>query len=384
MKILQIISSFKPSRAGDSNICANLSQVLVERGHKVTIITTNFNFDTKYAETMDDVEIIPFKCIANLGLFLYTPEINVWLKNNMKYYDVVHLHNVRSYQNIIVHKYAKKYRLPYVLQGHGTILRIIEKKILKQLYDIVFGHKIIKNAHKYVAVSNIEKGQYLQMRIDSSKISLIPNALKIDDFNDLPEKGLFRKKIGVKNETKLILYLGRIHKIKGIDFLIKSFSILCNELEDVVLVIAGPDDGYLRDLEKLAIKTSATDKIKFVGYTEKKMGCVDADVLVYPSIHEIFGLVPFEAIMCGTPIIVSEGSGCGELVKEAKCGSLVKYGDINDLNKKIKYIFENPNETENMVMAGKKYIMKNLTWEQNVDKFESDYMDCIEQINRDV
>jgi glycosyltransferase involved in cell wall biosynthesis len=70
---------------------------------------------------------------------------------------------------------------------------------------------------------------------------------------------------------------------------------------------------------------------------EKIEALVDADVLVYPGILEIFGLVPFEAIMCGTPVIVADDCGCGEVIREADCGYLVKYGDIKDLKEKMKY-----------------------------------------------
>ena len=91
-----------------------LSKELVKRNHEVTIITTDFGFDSQYAKTLQDagVNVIPFHCLANVGLFLYSPSIKVWLKKNLKDFDIIHLHNFRSYQNVVVRIYAMKYGFP--------------------------------------------------------------------------------------------------------------------------------------------------------------------------------------------------------------------------------------------------------------------------------
>jgi glycosyltransferase involved in cell wall biosynthesis len=75
-----------------------------------------------------------------------------------------------------------------------------------------------------------------------------------------------------------------------------------------------------------------SDKVRFIGFMSPLAAAYqDADVLVYPSTYEIFGLVPFEALLCGTPVIVTDDCGCGEIIKEAGCGYLVHYGDVAGL-----------------------------------------------------
>ncbi|MGB2727285.1 MAG: glycosyltransferase family 4 protein [Halobacteriota archaeon] len=180
-------------------------------------------------------------------------------------------------------------------------------------------------------------------------------------------------------ENHMLLFLGRIHKRKGIDFLIKSFSELTREMPDVVLVIVGPD-GYKIEVEKLIKTLNLGNRVKLMGYVDEKdklSAYTDADVLVYPAIHEIFGLVPFKAMMCGTPIIVTDDCGCGELVREVNCGYLVKYGDVKGLKEKMRGIIENRGEGEEMVESGKKYIVENLTWDKVVRKMEEVYEICI-------
>lgn len=373
MKILHVIPYFTPKRGGNVNVVHNLSKQLAKRGHDVTIITTDFEFDEKYARTLEEigVEIFPFHCIANIKLFLISPSMKKWLKKNIKNFDTIHLHDFRSYQNYIVHYYARKYRIPYILQPHGSTPRIIEKRKFKWLFDVAFGYKILKDANRVIAVSKAEVEQCKQTGINEDKIVTVPDGIDIEAFKELPSHGKFREKYDIK-EDHMILFLGRIHKRKGVNFLIKTFSELAREMSNVVLVIIGPDDEYNIEVEKLIKTLNLNNRIKFIGYVDEKdklSAYVDADVLVYPAIHEIFGLVPFEAIMCGTPVIVTDDCGCGELVREANCGYLVKYGDVADLKDKMKMAIENPAEGEEMVERGKKYILENLTWDKVVEKF---------------
>ncbi len=117
----------------------HLSHWLARKGHEVTIITTDYRYDQDYARSLRNVEVIPFKRISNLGLFLYSPGIKGWLRSNISKYDIVHLHNFRSYQNTVVSTYAKKHGIPYLVQPHGSLPRMVEKEGLKQLYDRVWG-----------------------------------------------------------------------------------------------------------------------------------------------------------------------------------------------------------------------------------------------------
>jgi glycosyltransferase involved in cell wall biosynthesis len=100
---------------------------------------------------------------------------------------------------------------------------------------------------------------------------------------------------------------------------------------------------------------------------DKISAYVDADIFMHTVRYMGgVGLAPLEAILCDTPVIVTEE--CGEVVKEVNCGYIVIYGAINDLKEKIKYALENPEEGEEMVGRGKKYINDTLTWDNVVEK----------------
>jgi len=377
MKILQIIPFFTPSRGGSVIVQYYISKELCKRGHEVTIITTDFEFDKEYAKTLEKigVKVIPFHCIVNIKLFLISLGMGKWLKKEIRNFDVIHMHDFRSYQNVIVHHYAKKYNISYILQPHGSTPRVIEKKRLKWLFDVFFGYKILKDASKVIAVSKEEAEYDRQMGANNKKISVIYNGMDIEYFKNLPEYGAFKKKYGINK--KIILYLGRIHKSKGIDFVIKSFSKLVEEANDVILVIAGSDDGYKAELEKLIEKLNLIGKVKFTGFLDEEdkiSAYTDADLFVHTVQYMGgVGLTPLESILCDTPVIVTEE--CGEVIKEANAGYWVKYGDVNDLREKMKSILENPEEGEKMVKRGKKYITEYLTWSKNTEKILKNYLE---------
>lgn len=375
MKILQIIQFFAPKHGGSFAIAYELTKHLAKFGHDVTVITTDFEFDRNFAKSLEGVEVIPFHCQYNIAGFLLSTPMSKYLQENIAKFDIVHMHNFRTYQNIIAHKYAKKYNVPYILQAHGTVPRIIEKKSLKYVYDIFCGNRLLKDASNVIAVSNVEVDQYLQMNVSPEKIITIPNGIDIDSFRELPKKGNFRRKYNI-NEKRIILYLGRLHRRKGIGFLIKAYAELIKEEKDIILVLAGPNDGYLHEVESLVDKLNLKNKVKFTGFvdnTEKLAAYVDADVLVYPATFEIFGLVPFEAIMCGTPIIVTDDCGCGELIKESNSGYSIEYGDVNSLKEKISIILENPQYGKEFVDNGKKFVYNRLQWEFIVGQIISNY-----------
>jgi len=81
--------------------------------------------------------------------------------------------------------------------------------------------------------------------------------------------------------------------------------------------------------------------------------------------------------MCGTPVIVCDDCGCGEIIREADCGYLVKYGDVADLSEMIGNVLNHPEENAKKVQAGKEYIREQLAWERIVSQVENVYHDAI-------
>lgn len=203
----------------------------------------------------------------------------------------------------------------------------------------------------------------------------------MEEFEHLPPPGLFREKYNLKGK-RIILFFGRINWIKGIDFLTEAFYELAKLREDVVLVIAGTDQGYKPVLEMLINQLHISDKVIFPGFlrgTDKLSVLSDADVLVQTSRYEQGAGAPFEAILCDTPIIVSDNSGAGADVRKIDAGYLVEYGNRIALRDIMQQVLTHPDEARAKTQKAKEYIINNLSFSRGVEIYEALYTEIVER-----
>ena len=191
----------------------------------------------------------------------------------------------------------------------------------------------------------------------------------------------FREKAGIDKDSKIVLFLGRLHRIKGIDVLLRSYAQLSHDRKDTTLVLAGPDDGYRQEALSLTKELGLSDQVRFLEMIDSppNEAYSAADVLVYPSLYEVFGLVPFEALLCETPVVVSSGSGCSELIEKAKCGLVAKNGDINDLEGKIEHILGHPEGSRSMALRGSDFVKDHLSSKKISKRIEAMYIKMIDE-----
>jgi glycosyltransferase involved in cell wall biosynthesis len=375
MKILQLISYFNPRFGGDVLACYNLSRQLAKKGHEVTILTTDFGYDPGFAQDLasEGITVVPFHAVAHIGLFIYTPSMNHWLRNNGMHVDLIHMHNFRSYQNNCMVSFALKNTIPYILQAHGSVQPFFEKQRLKKLYDLVWGTRLLKNVSRVIALCESEADQYRRMHIAEEKLTIIQNAIDLSDFSDLPVKGTFRKKYAIAENEKMILFLGRIHKIKGIDLLIAAYADLVKEIPEIRLVIAGPDDHFLSVLMDQIRVLNLPKPPLFTGplYNREKLAAyVDADVYVLPSRYETYPTTVLEAWACGTPVIVTTGCLSSDLVEKA---GYVSTPDVNGLKKSILTVFGDETRRMKNKKAGLDLVKTELSMASFIRKIEDLY-----------
>jgi glycosyltransferase involved in cell wall biosynthesis len=380
LRILQVIEFFTPSTGGSTQIAYHLSFLLNQLGHQVTVCTSNYGKDQTQFRC-ENIKVERFTALPTRWRFYITPGLIPWTRKHLREFNIIHLHNVRTFQNLIIANQARKRGIPYVLSAHGSLPHVGNYYLAKSVVDNIFADRLIKGAQRLIAVSDMEARQYQNAGIEREKISLIHNGLDLEEFAILPARGLFRLKYSISDQTKIILFLGRLHKIKGIDQIITAFNTLNNHLKKFILVIAGPDDGVLSNLQRMTAQFGIGGQVIFTGplYRQEKLSAyVDADVLVSPGIYEIFGLVSFEAIMCGTPVIVSDNSGLGQLIKEAGAGYTISPGNIKALAAALKNIVDYPEEARQKVEAGQRYIRENLDWNKITSKLIDLYQECIQ------
>ncbi|MCJ7604698.1 MAG: glycosyltransferase, partial [Dehalococcoidales bacterium] len=316
--------------------------------------------------------------------FYYMPALKKEAEEHLKGFDVIHLNCYRSYQNLVLRRHAMKYGIPYIVDSHGSLPRTVGGRknvtwLLKYLFDTMTGTGILKDAARVISQTTGAMAEYREFGITDERIVRIPQPFDTEEFRDLPPPGSFRQAYGIPDK-KIILSLGRIHRIKGLRFLVESFQHMAAARDDVVLVIAGNDDGYLPELKRIVRNLDLADSVIFTGFVRgeaKLSALVDADVLVQTSLYEYGTGVPFEAILCGTPIIVSRETMASENVKDIDAGYLTEYGNHDDLTAMMNHVLENPAEAQAKTEKAREYIRANLSLEKVVGQYEQLYREVM-------
>lgn len=391
MRILHILPYFYPAVrfGGPVTVVYGISKELARRGHEVIVYTSDVDNDySRVSENIKEIDGIEVHYFRNLttkttpyNVFI-VPSMVSTLKKTIRSFDVVHIHGYRSFQNPKICKLSKSKAVPYIIHAHGTLPRIMAWQRLKWVYDVLFGYRLLRDASKVVALSQLEAQQYKAMGVPEEKIAIIPNGIDLSEYANLPPKGSFKKKFNIDEDKRIVLYLGRIHRSKGIDFLIKAYAHLTNDLKfrDALLVIAGPDDGYLTEAKRLVNSLRVADKVVFTGMLsekEKISAYVDSSITVNVEPRNVFGLVPLEAAACSTPVVVSKGNAISENIHQGKFGFSVEYNDIAGLAEIMRKVISDDVLRNEMGDRGRRFVFENCNWANVVTKLEKAYEETV-------
>lgn len=307
------------------------------------------------------------------------------LLKDSKNIDIFHSHGFRSFQEDLasIVAYIKKKHL--IITTHGASCgRDYFDYLKKRLYDIV--GTSLKNKFldiHYIAVAKIEIGFLEKLGISDERLHYIPHGVDFNYFKPSdPEEIIKKFNLSYLKHKKVILYVGRIYKNKGIDILINAFSLLRNEFKDVYLVLAGADFNYKNKIMEIANRENLKNRIIFLGHVPKKLLPKIyslANVVVYPSKFEIFGQVILEANACKKPVIASNHWGPKELIINNKTGFLIKYGDAEILKDKIIKILTDERLQERMGDFARQHVKSNFSWEMNAQKHYILYNNILEK-----
>lgn len=387
MKILHVVPSFAPcfSHGGVVNASYQIAKKQVENGHEVTVYTTDscnerLKFENNYNVDVDGIKVFYFKNISNTfknRLTIDTPISSInFIRKTIADFDIIHIHEHRHSLAIATHRYAKKNNVPYVIQAHGSVLPFFQKEQLKEIFDKLWGFNILYDASKAFALTEVEKEQYLKMGVPNDNIEIVPLGINLDEYGNLPDEGNFKSKYDIGENNKLILFLGRIHEIKGLDLLIRSFNQIPNE--NVRLAIVGGDYGFKEELEKLIDEYNLNDKIVFPGVLtgeDKLEALVDCDIFVMPSRYESFTTSGLEAMACSKPLILTKNNHIHTWVKDNV--GLISEFDEDNLSKCMKTLLNDDELCKKFGKSGRELIESQYDWNKISKQIEAIYVTCI-------
>lgn len=242
-------------------------------------------------------------------------------------FDLVHVHEIWLYTTYTACRTAKRHSVPYIVTVHGATdgPSLGQKRLKKWAYMRCVQGRHLRSADAVQALTQAEAA-HVRRIVGSTPVFVLPNGVDFAGAAKRSELRAFESRHPALKDQKTILFLGRLHRIKGLDVLVRSFARICDRHSDSVLVLAGPDDGVRARIERAVKKAGLSNRVVFTGpiYGPAKAAAFAiADIFVLPSYSEGLSISVLEALAAGVPVVISEGC-CFPEVAEQSAGLVVR------------------------------------------------------------
>lgn len=369
MKVLNVINSLDPVNGGGTvERTFQMSKYLVKAGVDCTILTTDIGLSHKRLNELDGITVIALPLIIKR---YFIPSFSLKrITNLVKKSDVIHLMGHWLFLNALVYLIAHHLKKPYVVCPAGLLPIYGRSKVLKSLYNVLIGKRIIRNANGLIAVTTGEVPHFKDYGVSIEKITIIPNGISKDDFLK-PAEGDFEllNKFGLVG-IPFILFMGYLAHIKGPDLLLKAF---CNAMETIQsyhLVFVGPDRGMMAELKDIVKSYNASDRVHFLGYlggVEKSIIYYASKLLVIPSRQEAMSIVVLEAGITRTPVLITDQCGFNEIAEFE--GGMIVEATVESLKNGLATILKDDNKLSFMGECLYKFTCKHFTWDMIIQRY---------------
>jgi len=340
MRVLQVTPALAPVYGGPSRVVSQLSRAIAAQGVRVDIVTTNAAgvdvLPVRLGEPLweDGVRTYYFPRQWPRG-YTFSRPLWRWLLREVGNYDVVHVNAVFSFSTAAASRAALRRSKPYVVSPHGMLAPwcLRYKRWKKAPYYRFVERRTLTAASAIHALTPGEADAIRSLGL-ATPVFVVPNGVNCAEFQSLPPRDLLRDRHPELMRGRLVVFLGRLDPIKGLDVLIGAFARMLrarSDLSDVRLVLAGPDlTGYRRTLEELARTEGLAGRVHWTGWVDgaERLAILGAaDVVVLPSRFEEFPVVVLEAMAAGRPVIISSACNIARDIQSGGAGLAVPLDD---------------------------------------------------------
>jgi N-acetyl-alpha-D-glucosaminyl L-malate synthase BshA len=363
VKIAILVLEFPPRHLAGTEIATyNLAKHLAARGHEVHVITT-WDDGLPKESTLEGILVhrIRVMRIPLLGFASYfVGAFRVIVRVNP---DLIHSQSIpTALHSLLMKKVLKK---PYVVWARGSDI------YLPSRLDKLFCRFTLKKASTVITLTADMKKNIRS--ICQQEAIVIPNGIDLDKFNALPRESV-RNCLNVREDGKIVLFVGTLRTVKGVRYLIHAMRIVSQKELGARLILVG--DGEERQyLEKLTRDLNLGDSVTFLGkvLNEKVPEYMAAaDVFVLPSLSEGFPVVILEAMASGLPIIATIVRGMPEIVHDGENGFLVQARNPAQIAKRLILLLED-DQLRGKISRNNKERVNDYTWEKVIDSIEQVY-----------
>lgn len=313
LKVLHVIPSLDPSQGGPSTAMPQIAKALSDQGVSVDVACVDpvpqANHEGAWVETDKGYRILRFSPLNQRFRLSYA--YVRWLARNVSQYDLIHVHGVLNAPCLAAERAAVSQKVPLVVRPLGILNRWgmqNRKALLKKIWFGALEKPLLDQAAAMHYTSREELDDVSRLGI-RAPARVLPLGMDMTPFQNLPDRASFRREHDLRETTKLVLFLSRIHPKKGLEVLLEAFALLRRQQPDVRLMIAGDGEAdYLSKLRALASELGLEEAILWTGFlnaSERLRALAAADLFCLPSSSENFGIALLEAMAAGLPCVSS-------------------------------------------------------------------------------
>lgn len=300
--------------------------------------------------------------------------------------DVVHLHVLWDPVQLAFASVARELGIPYIQTPHGMLAAwpMAQKAAKKRIYYHAIGARLMRDA---ACVHFTAQGELDQSRrwLRHDRTRVVPLLFDLAPYRDLPGPEPARARFSLPQaEAPTVLFMGRVHAQKNPHLLIRAAAALRERGLDARFVIAGPaEPAYEQELRRLAAELGVQDRVGFLGLvspdirTSLYQAC---DLLCLPTCTESFGLVYFEAMAAGTPVLTTKGAATWRELEASGGGVTIdgieSPGAFDQLVDRLDELLRDRPRLETMGQAGRRWVLQNLAPPRTLSQYETMYADA--------
>ena len=383
MKIIHANFAFYPSMGGTENEVYQYSRRMVERGHDVTVITSNMVGYRQQIlpreEIIDGIRVIRFPVVLPFPFskLLIAPKM-IWKLPSIEA-DVIHVFSfIPHFFTNYVAFYAIRRNIPLVWSpiyhparqnAYKGLLAFINTNV----YEKWLGLEMLRKASYVTALIPSEAAYYRERGIKN----VIVKGLGLDDEVNCSQEDLngFRERYNLTANT--ILFLSRIEKRKGAQHIIRAMPLVLQYYRNAKLLIAGGDMGYRSYLDKLCAEVNVRDSVVFTGNLNRSQIAYAfnvSKVFLLPSHYDVLPLAPLEAWLHKIPVIISSKVlGTADMVSPENGIVIEEPSDYEAIARAVIELLSNPKKAKAMGENGHRLVKEQFSWDRVVYKIEAVY-----------